>query len=146
MLMQTHVATNRCRAQYLALYGGARTAETEDPHSGECKIHGKDGSSGSLASSPQQITSKGCRRHPIGGSGPLARLLANRRLTIRYDRRADILQAFLHVPTRSSAPAGSNRCESTATSVSAFGRPPTPGRMRLGPARAALPRRHPATA
>ena len=27
----------------------------------------------------------------------LAWLLANRRLTIRYERRADILQAFLHL-------------------------------------------------
>jgi hypothetical protein len=27
----------------------------------------------------------------------LAWLLANRRLTVRYERRADILQAFLHL-------------------------------------------------
>jgi transposase len=33
----------------------------------------------------------------VGGGASLAWLLANRRLTIRYERRADILQAFLHL-------------------------------------------------
>ena len=36
-------------------------------------------------------------RHRWKVERSLAWLLANRRLTIRYERRADILQAFLHL-------------------------------------------------
>ena len=34
---------------------------------------------------------------PLEGERSLAWLLANRRLTVRYERRADILTAFLHL-------------------------------------------------
>jgi transposase len=36
-------------------------------------------------------------RHRWKVERSLAWLLANRRLTVRYERRADILQAFLHL-------------------------------------------------
>src|SRR5215216_3690537 len=45
-----------------------------------------------------------------------------------------------HRPRRVAPPRG--RFSLAATSPSALRRPPTPGRLRLGPARAALPRRH----
>jgi hypothetical protein len=50
------------------------------------------------------------------GAAPaqLAWLLANRRLTIRYERRADILTAFLHLAAPCSAPGSSDRCETTS--------------------------------
>lgn len=37
---------------------------------------------------------------PVEVERSLAWLLANRRLTVRYESRADILQAFLHWPVR----------------------------------------------
>src|SRR4029450_12566619 len=49
-----------------------------------------------------------------------------------------------HRPRRVAPPRGPFSL--VATSPSALRRPPTPGRLRLGPARAALPRRHRATA
>jgi hypothetical protein len=69
----------------------------------------------------------------------LAWLLANRRLTFRYERRADILTALLHLAFALICARKLQPLCTTATSPSALRHPPTPGRFRLGPSRAALP-------
>jgi hypothetical protein len=81
-----------------------------------------------------------------GRWGFLARLLTNRRLTVRYERHADIVTVLLHLACALICARKLQPLCTTATSPSALRHPPTPGRFRLEPSRAALPRRHPAPA
>ena len=85
-------------------------------------------------------------RHRWKVERSLAWLLANRRLTVRYERRADILTALLRLACALICARKLQPLCATTTSPSALRHPPTPGRFRLEPSRAALSRRHPASA
>jgi len=81
---------------------------------------------------------------PIGGGSLGAPRLVARKLPPTRFPSGDLKAVEGHRPRRVAPPCGPFSL--AATSPSALRRPPTPGRFRLRPSRAALPRRHRATA